>query len=334
MAAASYMLSVIQHGIEATPGTLVPATFKHAGKGTLKFEDSMQQPGFDYAAGFAGGVIEPSFIADTGAMVTWADTQFTAEDMMWLGNMGIKTSLTTASADSVNTFAYPTTAANSISTFTHELGTPAQEWEFGNAVCTDFSIHGDVGANNGQIMYNAKHSGRVSAASTVTGALGLLANRHPLNINYATLHFDAIGTAAGTASATAAVFRAFTYDVVTGWELRKYGDGRSAKDGSVAVYKNYEIKGTVKLDLDSATVTRIANARAATPEIMAIKMNGAGGRLVVLGIPLAWTDISEMGADDGGIISVTLNYRGGYSTTSSAQGPSVLVTASASITVT
>lgn len=329
----SYMLSVIQHGLEGTPGTLVPATFKHAGKGKLKFDDSIQTPGFDYAAGFAGGVIEPTFIADTGATMTWDDTQFCAEDAMWLFNMGVKTAITAASADSVVSFTFPTTSANTIGTFTHELGTPSQEYEFGYGVCTDFSIHGDVGADNGQIKYNAKHQGRVSAASTVTGSLGLIPNRHPLNMNYATLHFDAVGTAGGTASAVAAVFRAFNIDVVTGWELRKYGDGRSAKDGSVAVYKNYEISGTVKFDLASSVVTRIANARAGTPEVMAIKMNGTS-RLVTAVMPLAWSEISEMGDDDGGIIPVTLNFKSAYSTTSSAQGPSFAVTCSAATTVT
>src|SRR6185436_19334066 len=130
------MLTVIQHGLEGTPGTLVPATYKHAGKGTLKFDESVQQPGFDYAAGWAGGVVEPSFIADTGATMTWEDTQFCAQDAMFLFCAGVKTAVTSASADTVNSYTFPTSAANTISVFTHELGTPSQEYEFGYGVCT------------------------------------------------------------------------------------------------------------------------------------------------------------------------------------------------------
>lgn len=333
MAAASFMLSKIQHGLEGTPGTLVPATFKHFGNGTLKFDEALNPAGFEYAGGFAGGVVEPDFIADAGSTLTLTDAPFSAEAMAFLGQAAIKTVAVTSTTDFTFAFAFPTTAANTISAYTWELSTAAQEYEFGYGTVTDFSVHGDVGANNGKILYNAKISGRAAAASTVTGSLGLIPNLHPLNINYATIHFDAAGTAAGTASATAAFLRAFNVDVKTGWELRRYADGRAAKDGSVAVYTNYELTGSIKADLDAALVTRIANARAATPEMMAIKCNGASSRLVKFAIPLSWTEISDLNEDDGGVITVSLNFRGGYSTTTTAQGPSISSTVTTELVI-
>lgn len=334
MAAAPFMLTTIQHGLEGTPGTLVPATFKWFGNGTLKFGESIQTPGFEYAQGFAGGVIENTFIADTESTLTLADTELSAENAVWLFNMGVKAITTSATADNSFTFAFPTTAANSVSSFTWEVATKAQEYEFGYGTCTAFNIHGDVAADNGRILTNAVIAGRAAAASTLTGSLTTLANHHPLNINYATVHFDSVGTAAGTASATAAFLRAFSIDVNTGWELRRYADGRAAKDGSVAVYRNYEITGMVRADLDAALVTRIANARAGTPEIMALKCNGASSRLVNFKLPLSWTEISELNNNDDGTITCELSYRSGYSTTTTAQGPIFLVTVTGDLTVT
>jgi hypothetical protein len=334
MAASPFMLTSIQHGLEGTPGTLVPATYKHFGNGTLQFLDFPKLSGFEYAQGIAGGVIENTHIADAGSRLTLTDTVFSPEAAIWLFNMGIKASITSATADNSHTFAFPTTAANTISNFTWEMATKVQEWEFGYGTCTNFNIHGDVGADNGSIMYNAIIDGRVSATSTATGSLTTLTSLHPLNINYASIHFDALGTAAGSASATPNILRAFSIDVVTGWELRRYADGRSTKDGSIAVYKNYEISGELTFDLDTASLTRISNARAGTSEIVAIKMNGASSRLVNFKIPLSWGEIGAVNENNDGVITVTMPIRGGYSTTSTAQGPSVIVVPSADTTVT
>lgn len=331
MAASPFMLRAIQHGLESTAGTAVAATFKHFGNGSLKFDESINPVGFEYAAGLSGGIVESTFIADTGSTLTLEDTEFSAEAMVWLGNMGIKSVVGAATSFP---FTFPTTSANTIKSFTWEMATSAQEYEFAYGTCTKFSVHGDAGANNGRIMYNAEIQGRAASASTLTASLGFLSALQPLNINYATWHLDALGTAAGTASATSNYLRAFNVDVVTGWELRKYADGRSAKDGSAAVYSNYEITGSIKVDLDSATVTRIANARAGTGEVMAIKCNGTSSRLVTFALPLSWTEISALGENDNGIIPVTFNFRSGYSTTATAQGPSIAVTTASSTTVT
>jgi hypothetical protein len=334
MAASPFLLSTIQHGLESAGGTLVPATYKHFGNGTLQFLESPKLSGFEYAQGIAGGVIENTHISDAGSRLTLTDTVFSAAAAVWLGNMGIKASITSSTADFSHTFAFPTTSANSISPFTWEMATKVQEWEFGYGVCTNFNIHGDVNADNGSIMYNAVIDGRASATSTLTGSLTTLPSLIPLNINAASIHFDSLGTAAGSASATANILRAFSLDVVTGWELRRYADGRSAKDGSIAVYKNYEISGDLTFDLDTATLTRISNARTGASEIVAIKMVGASSTAVTLKLPLSYSEIGAVNENDDGLVTVTMGIRGGYSTTTTAQGPVMLVVPAVDTTVT
>lgn len=254
--------------------------------------------------------------------------------MIWLGNMGIKS---VPGAASSFAFTFPTTSANTIKTFTHEMCTATQEYEFGYGICTEFNIHGDVAADNGRIMYNAVHVGRASSASTATGSLGFLANHHPLNINYATIHFDTIGTAAGTAAATAAYLRAFNLNVKTGWtaQAARYADGRSAKDFSVATFTDYEITGSIRVKFGSQAVTHIASARAGTPAAMAIKCSGASSRVVEFDLPMVFTDTPSIGSgNEEGLHVVEFPFRAGYSRTSSAQGPGITVTASASTTLT
>lgn len=323
-----------QHGLESTAGTLVAATFIHKGNASLKMDDAIAVPEFDYNLGILGGNVEGAHITDTASTLTWEDCDFTAEDMIWLGNMAIKS---VPGAASSFAFAFPTTAANTIKTFTHELVTATQEYEFGYGFCESFNVHGDVAADNGRILYNAVIKGRQAAPSTATGSLGFLAAHHPLNINDATVHFDTIGTAAGTAAATSGYLRAFNMDIKTGWtvEASRYADGRSTKDFSVLTFTDYEWTGTLRVKFGAQAVTHVASARAGTPAAMAIKCLGAASREVDFIMPMVFTDTPTIGSgNEDGLHTVEFPFRVGYSRTSTAQGPSINVTASASTTLT
>lgn len=322
------------HGLETTAGTLVAGTFKHKGNATFKMDDAIAIPEFDYNLGILGGNVEGAHITDTASTLTWEDCDFTAEDMIWLGNMAIKS---VPGAASSFAFAFPTTAANTIKTFTHELVTATQEYEFGYGFCESFNVHGDVAADNGRILYNAVIKGRQAAPSTATGSLGFLTAHHPLNINDATVHFDTIGTAAGTAAATSGYLRAFNMDIKTGWtvEASRYADGRSTKDFSVLTFTDYEWTGTLRVKFGAQAVTHVASARAGTPAAMAIKCLGAASREVDFIMPMVFTDTPTIGSgNEDGLHTVEFPFRVGYSRTSTAQGPSINVTASASTTLT
>jgi len=328
-----FKLISVQQGLEGTPGTLVPATFKHKGNGTLKFADSVRTPELEYALGTLGGNVEGAYVPETGSVLTLSDCPFSAETMIWTGNRAIKALPGAASSFA---FAFPTTAANTINYFTMEMATATQEYEFGYGFTRSFNVHGDVGADNGALMYNEVIEGRKAAASTATASLGFLANYHPLSINYTTIHVDAVGTAAGTASAITGWVRGFSIDVETGWstENARFAAGRSALDFDVPTFGDYKITGNIKALFGSNSVTQLANARAGTPIVFALKCNGASSRLVTFALPSVFTAAPDLGTDDNGLHVVEFEFSSAYSRTATAQGPSITVTATASTTVT
>lgn len=325
-------LKYAQHGKESTAGTLVAATFKWKGDASLKILDTIETPELNVGTGVFGGNVEGAFISQAGSELTLPDSDLSAEGMVWLGNMAIKQVL---GAATTFTFSFPTTAANTLQTFTWELATATQEYEFGYGFCPEFSIHGDVGANNGRLLVNAKIRGRKAAASTVTASLGFLANYEPLSIYNATVHFDAAGTAAGTAAATAGYLKAFNVDVKTGANEGRYADGRSTLDFSTIDYSDYEISGRLRCLLSATAVTEIANARAGTSRMVALKCNGTSSRLVQINLPLVYSESPSVGDQDAdGMILVEFPFKSGYSRTATVQGPSIVCTASGSTTVT
>lgn len=325
-------LTKIQHGLESTAGTGVAATFLWKGNGKFKFLDSVHTPELEYAIGVLGGNVEGAFIGDTGSELTLADTEMSAENLIWLLNQAVKS---VPGPTTTFAFTFPTTAANTIKTFTWEFATGAQEYEFAYGFCSKFSVSGDVNANNGRMMLNAVMNGRVASASTVTASLGFLANHEPLNLNNATIKIDAVGTAAGTAAATSGLLKAFSLDCETGWTIdaARYADGRSAKDFSTLTFGDYKLTGKLRALLNAAAVTQIANARAGTPIIVQVAVNGSSSRVVKFNLPLVFTDTPELGSDENGLHVVEFPFSAGYSRTSTAQAPEINITASTSTTL-
>lgn len=325
----------IQHGLEATAGTLVAATFKHLGSGDLEFIDKVALNGFNYNLGSHSGIIEPTSIAETGSRLTLADAPLSTEAMIWLGNMGIK-AVTGAATSFPFTFPVPGAAANSIKSFTFELQCGAvQEYEFGYGFCSKFSLHGDEGSNDGMLMYNAVIEGQQAAASTVTASLGLLANLEVLNIARASLKIDALGTAPGTGSAVTGWLKAFNVDVETGWTPGYYASGRTTNDWDVPDYGGYKITGKLRVKLDATAVTHIANARAGTGKNIEIALNGSNSRKIAIALPIIFTAAPKIGSTDkNGLQLCEFDFQAGDSTTSTAASPAITCTATSSTTVT
>jgi len=327
-----YKLTAIQHGLEATAGTAVPATFKWAGEGELEFEDHVEQPA--YMTNEAGYTVEDTFVSATGSTLRLKDTEASAEILAYLCNMGVKAAVGPASTFA---FTFPTTAVNTLRYFTWELATSVQEYEFAYGFAESFSIHGDTMANNGRVQLNAIIKGRKAAASTLTASLGFVANHQPLNLNNATIKFDAVGTAAGTAAATSGYLRGFSMDVKTGWSAGMYADGRSALDFAVAEGGGggYEITGNLKCLLSATGVTEIANSRAGTGRVVQIALNGTASRLVKLNLPLIYTAAPQIGGTvENGLIMVSFPFKAGYARTVTAAGPEINITTSSLLTIT
>ncbi len=329
---AQLRLKSIQRGLEATAGTAVPATFKHIGRGRMLFDTKVEQPEVEAATGVFGGNVEGGFISQDETVFTLDDYDFSFEDMVWLGNHAIKTVVGPATNFP---FTFPTTSVNTRGAFTYELATATQEYEAAYCFVEEFEVHGDAEANNGRLYTNAKLRGRAASASTATAALGPLANLQYATVHQCSFHMDALGTAAGTAAASTSLLKGFSIRVVTGQKAGHYADGRQTKDFATEDFDDYVITGRARLALSAAAVTRIANLRAATGEVIQIKVTGTAARIAKFNLPLLWTSVEELGEDTAnGLLLVNLNFRSGYSRTVTAQGPSVDVTLSASATVT
>ncbi len=326
-------LATIQHGKEASYGSTAAATFKWKGNGNLEFVEAVNLPEFDYAVGSPGNV-EGAFVSSKLSRLTLADTPFSTETMIWLGNMSIKTVLGAATEF---LFVFPTGSAgpNGITSFTWEVADNIQEYEFTGGFCESFSIHGDVGANNGQLLLNAVILGQAATASTVTAGLGFLANYEPLSIYNTDIHFDTIGTAPGSAAKTSGLLKAFNVDVKTGWHPGAYADGRTTLDHGSIEYGGYEITGRLRCLLNATAVTNIANARAGTPQNVEIGIAGTSSREVKIDMPIVFTAAPQIGDSEvNGLRTVEFPFRAGDSRTTTAAGVGINVTATASTTVT
>lgn len=329
-------VNMIQHGYEgATPGTLVPATFKHLGNGELEFIDKINAHGFEYNVGSHAGIVEQAALGETGSRLTLSDFPFSAEAAIWHLNAAIKQLAGPASSFAF-AFPVPGAAANTISTFTWELQLEAvQEYEFGYGFISKFSVHGDESQNDGKIQMNAVVEGRQAAASTVTASLGFLANRETLVIPRSTIKIDTLGTAPGTGSAVTGWMKAFNIDVDTGWVPGYYAAGRTSNDWDIPDYQGYKITGKIRCLLNATSITHIANARAGTGKNIEIACNGSSSRKVAFALPILFTGAPKVGATEkNGLQLVEFDWQAGDSITATAASPSITVTASGATTVT
>lgn len=329
-------LEKIQHGLETagsgvpSDGTLVAATFQHMGEGSVEILDRVVVP--NYARGVFGPIVEDAFVAETGTRLTLDDAPCALEDLIWHLCAAIKALPGAASAFA---HALPTTAANSIRAYTWEYRTAQQEYEFGYGCFTDYAIHADADDEGGTFFRNGKVEGRKSVASTVTPSLGKIPLREVMNLRQCTWKIDALGTAAGTASAQGNALKGFSWELKTGWMPEAFAVGRSDKDFADFMFHNFELKTKLKVLLNAVAVTRISNARAATGEIFQVAWAGSSSRAALFNMPVINDNLITVGnANKDGLRMAELEFSVGYSETTTAQGAAVNLTASASTTVT
>lgn len=322
------------HGLEATAGTNVPTTFKHRGDWQLEFDDHIVTPGFDYPTGYAGGIVTTNYVSETGALLTLPDSDATFEGVIWLMQSAIK-----AVTGSQTTFTYglATTAAQTPATFSWECVTAVQAYEFSYGFTEKWNINGNAHSDNGRIKYNRIVRGRKVTTTTATASMGFLANEDFMLINNSSIKLDALGTAAGTASATSNWLKGISLDCETGFFVGKYADGRSTLDFSTidGGGVDYKLTGEIEAVFNATGVTQLANARAGTAAIMQWLVNGNNSRSAKFNMPFVYTAAPKLNEDEvNGLVIARFPFQVGYDTTSTAQGPSVIVVPSGATTVT
>ena len=326
MADTVYDLIAVQHGLQGAFGTGVAATKKYPGNATLQLEDAVVTP--KRMTGEPGGMtVEDAIAASTGTLINLQDTELSAELMAFMGNMGIKT--VGGPATSFPFVCPTTTTANSISYFTWEFATLAQEYEVADCILEAFNLHGDVNANEGRAFFNGRIGGRKATASTLTASLAPYVGHTPLNLNNATYFLDALGAAAYGATAVTGALRGFSLDVTkTGFERGRLMDGRTDLDYAAVIGggQGYRMNGNLKLLIGSHAVTQIANARAGTGKLISISI-GSSTRIVQINLPIVFGGVPAIGAtNEQGMLLAEFPFTVGHSRTTTVHGPEINVT--------
>lgn len=267
---ASKALRKIQLGRETVAGTAVAATSVFRGMGVI--EDQREVQFVEEDIGYISGTdrtMTPKLLAG----FEMEETPATFEQLPHILEAGVMTA--TPARDGVSgsgyvyTYNFPTTAINTLKTYTIEAGDgyAVEEMEYG--FVEEFGLSGEAG---GPINMTANWLGRQSSASSFTAALTAPAVDEMLFGN-AKLYIDAVGGTIGTTQKTG-TFLAFDLKVTTGWTPRYVGDGNLYFYAPVMDASKLEIVCDVTFEHDATGAAAKTDWRAETPRLMQILVAG------------------------------------------------------------
>lgn len=324
-------LSKIQMGRESTAGTAVAATSIWRGLGFL------QNPTEVKFVEERVGLLAPAnrtYIPMLKAALTMDPVEATFEQLPHILEAGVMTATPTTDTGTgtglIYTYNFPTTAQNTLKTYTLEWADNIQEEEMEYSFVEAFALEGNAGE---AWMMSADWIGRQVTPSTVTGALSLVAVDEILFAK-TKLYIDAGGGTIGTTQKTGTLLKA-SLNVKTGWQIIPVGDGNLY----FASIKNTgpEITLDVTFEHDSTSVAEKAAWLAETTRLIRLQSEGpalsAAGAYTykTMRIDLAgkW-ETFEMGEQDKDNIA-TGKFRAQYSSADSLYGKIVVVNELASL---
>lgn len=314
MAVGIKALRKIQLGRETTAGTECDATILWRGVGTI--EDALETVFPEEDIGYISGV-DRSYIPKVEAHLAMDPTPCTYEQICHILEAGVKTATPSTTGGSHQyAYAFPTTAVNTIKTYTIEGGDNAGEEQFYYGFVSDFSLSGTQGE---AVMMSANWIGRQVAVGTFTTGIAVPTVEEVL-FQKGKLYLDNTSGALGTTQITTQ-FLDFNLSVVTGWIPVYTGDG--------SLYFTYskqtppEITCDVTFEYDTTALAEMVLWRAGTARLLEIKFEGGAlgttgtaYSLKTLKIDLTgkWESFSKIGERDGNDI-VTGTFRAKYNAT-------------------
>ncbi len=257
-------LEKIQLGVESTAGTAVAATTIWRGKGSLEYDDEVVR--VDDSIGVAmptNRVYKPKL----GAKVTFDPVEATFQQIPYIFEAGVAAEVASqdgAGTDYIYAYAMPTTAMNTLNTFTLEHGNNVQAREMEYSFVESFKISGN--AQEG-VMMEASWVGRQSTDASFTGALSapaLVAGDH-IVFGGSNLYIDAVGGTIGTTEVTKTLL-SFELDVTTGYRakptnLAKYFDfhywDRGSYSATLKLVFEHNTNSEGQVDLYEALTPRL-----------------------------------------------------------------------------
>ena len=258
----AYGLSKLQKcqiGLETTPGTAIVAT--NVWRGMFKMSDkSVQQTAEERVGTFFP--TERNFNASKGGEVQWGPSEATFEQFPYVLEAGVKT-VTTGVADTggsgkVYTYTFPTTQANTTSTYTLEVGSNVRVDEMEYAYVSKFTL---AGAAKEALKVTATWVGRQCTDAEFTTSLSLPTVEEVI-FSKGKLYIDDTAASIGVTAKTA-TWLGLQMDVETGINQLWTADGISNVFGTT---KNVgpKITGKLTLEHDATGVAEFGYARATT----------------------------------------------------------------------
>lgn len=261
-------LRKLQFGAESTPGTEVNASTVWRGLGVLADNTEVQFSDEDV------GLMAPtlrSYIPRYDAELSLGDTECTFEQFCYLLSAGVKDVSGVqdgAGSGYVWTYPFPTTAQNTVKTYSIEGGDNQQEEQMLYAFCREFGLSGEPGA---AVMMNGVMVGRRVQPGTFTGSVAIPSVENVL-FQRGKLYIDNnAGSFGGTQISNA--FVGMSLSVTTGVVAYWTGDGELHFTGIDYVRPTLELELTFRHTADA--VAEIANFRAETPRLVRIEFTGS-----------------------------------------------------------
>ena len=303
----------IQLGRETTAGTAVAATTIWRGMGGM-IHDIREVTMVDEIVGFAQPILR-SYIGNIGAALEMADTPATFEQLPHILEAGIKT-VGTGVADGAGSgkiYAYtsPTTAVNTLKTYTIETGDNQQAEEMEYSFVESFKLS----ANRGEaVMMGANWIGRQVANTTFTGALSV-ATVDEIIAATGLLYIDAVSGTIGTTAVTGTLLD-WELTVDTGWRGKWTTDsGNLYFNFHYFDLESFSAELSMTFEHDATLVAEKAFYRSNTNRLVRIKLEGpnltsAGTtyskKTLILDMPLTYTDFEALTSDEGNsVVAIT-----------------------------
>lgn len=262
-------LRKIQLGLESTSGTPVAATALWRGLGTI--EDKIEPLFVEEDVGIIGGT-DRTAIPQLLAEIEMEAVPATFEQLPYLGSAGIK-NIVAGGADGagtgkIYTYTAPTTAKNTIKTYTIEGGDDQQAEEMEYAFVEEMNLVGKAGE---VLTMQALWKGRQVSLGSFTGAISVPIVEEIL-FSKGKLYIDAVGGTVGSTIQSQTLL-GMDMKIVTGWMPVFSADG--------ALYFSHhemgvpEITCSLTFEHDAIGVARKADWRAETPRLFRLIFEGS-----------------------------------------------------------
>lgn len=322
----------LQFGREVTPGTKVAATTVWRGIGAL--DDLMEATFVEEDIGvFSGG--DRSYVPKYEGQLSLESIEANYQQFPHILEMGIKTVTPTADgvgSGKIYTYTFPTTAPNTIKTYTIEGGDNQQAEVMEYCFCKEFTLEGAAGE---AWKLAAVLGGRQVAPQAFTGSVAIPAIEDML-FQKSKLYVDAIGGTWGTTLVSDTLL-AGSLSVNTGIIAKWVADGNLYFN--FIQYTRPEVVLSLTLEHNATAVTEKANWKSQLSRLIQLKIEGSAlttpgtsytYHTVKVNLAGKWRRFEPLGDQDGNSIYVA-EFVSRYNPTAAKFGEIIVVNELASL---